>query len=185
MKTARVPLHGVETYTKKTFSNDRYELWTMQSAYHNLPTINGVMQKDGHDYAASDVSFELSNERSILSMNIAGAYPNEAGIEKYHRTVTLNKGKNIVVEDNFAFTNGDANNEVVLSLMTYELPKINNNVINVGELGSIRIACDNAIDITTEEIPISDARLSIAWKHSIYRSRITVKNETTIKLTID
>lgn len=30
---------GVETYTKKTFSKDRYDIWTMQSRYHNLPTF--------------------------------------------------------------------------------------------------------------------------------------------------
>ena len=30
---------GVETYTAKTFSSQRYEIWTMQSAYHNLPSI--------------------------------------------------------------------------------------------------------------------------------------------------
>ena len=33
---------GVETYTRKTFSPQRYEIWTMQSGYHSLPTINGV-----------------------------------------------------------------------------------------------------------------------------------------------
>ncbi|MBP0575285.1 heparinase II/III family protein, partial [Mycobacterium tuberculosis] len=35
---------GVESYTQKTFSPRRYEIWTMQSAYHNLPTFAGVMQ---------------------------------------------------------------------------------------------------------------------------------------------
>ncbi len=35
---------GVETYTAKTFSGSRYDIWTMQSAYHNLPTIGRVMQ---------------------------------------------------------------------------------------------------------------------------------------------
>ena len=30
---------GVETYTRKTFSAERYTIWTMQSAYHTLPTI--------------------------------------------------------------------------------------------------------------------------------------------------
>ena len=34
---------GVETYTAKTFSSPRYGIWTMQSAYHNCPTIDGVM----------------------------------------------------------------------------------------------------------------------------------------------
>jgi hypothetical protein len=35
---------GVETYTRKTFSPQRYEIWTMQSAYHSLPLINGIQQ---------------------------------------------------------------------------------------------------------------------------------------------
>src|SRR5206468_3377505 len=48
---------GVETYSAKTFSSQRYDIWTMQSAYHNLPTINGVMQAAGREFQAKDVSF--------------------------------------------------------------------------------------------------------------------------------
>ena len=44
---------GVETYTKKTFSPERYDIWTMQSAYHNLPTFNDVGQLAGPAFAAS------------------------------------------------------------------------------------------------------------------------------------
>ena len=43
---------GVESYTKKTFSPQRYEIWTMQSAWHNLPTFDGVQQLPGAEYAA-------------------------------------------------------------------------------------------------------------------------------------
>ena len=32
---------GREEYVAKTFSSRRYEIWTMQSGYHNLPVING------------------------------------------------------------------------------------------------------------------------------------------------
>ena len=35
---------GREEYTAKTFSSRRYEIWTMQSGYHNLPVINGTDQ---------------------------------------------------------------------------------------------------------------------------------------------
>ena len=31
---------GVETYSKKTFSPQRYEIWTMQSGWHNLPQFD-------------------------------------------------------------------------------------------------------------------------------------------------
>lgn len=33
---------GVGTYTEKTFSPKLYEIWTMQSAYYNLPTMDNI-----------------------------------------------------------------------------------------------------------------------------------------------
>ncbi len=37
---------GVESYTSKTFSDRRYEIWTMQSGYHSLlPTIDGPCRR--------------------------------------------------------------------------------------------------------------------------------------------
>lgn len=47
---------GVGPYTGKTFGAQRYEIWTMQSAYHSLPTIDGVMQRNGSEFAARNAS---------------------------------------------------------------------------------------------------------------------------------
>jgi hypothetical protein len=47
---------GVETYTKFTFSSARYGIWTMQSGYHNLPTLNGIDQEPGKEHCAKAVS---------------------------------------------------------------------------------------------------------------------------------
>ena len=66
---------GVESYTSKTFSDKRYEIWTMQSAYHNLPTINGVMQSAGAEYKAKDVTTFFSDRVCDINMDIAEAYP--------------------------------------------------------------------------------------------------------------
>ena len=41
---------GREEYVAKTFSSRRYEIWTMQSGYHNLPVINGTDQMQGENY---------------------------------------------------------------------------------------------------------------------------------------
>ena len=89
---------GVETYTNKTFSADRYDIWTMQSAWHNLPTFEGVMQRDGTAFAARDVEVDLARA-ATMSMDIAGAYPPEAGLRSYRRTVTLTKGQGVEIED--------------------------------------------------------------------------------------
>lgn len=175
---------GVENYTKKTFSPQRYEIWTMQSAYHNLPTVNGIMQKDGAVYKACDVNYSFSDAVSEIQMDIANAYPKDACIEHYYRKASLSKGKEIVINDSFSFCNcdeniPDLNNEsIVLSFMTYEKPvsksEDNDLHISIGSLGTLRI--ENAKLLSIEEIPITDSRLQTAWKHPVYRILITPTN---------
>ncbi len=170
---------GVETYTKKTFSSQRYELWTMQSQYHNLPTINNIMQKDGKQYSASNINTFFGQSTGI-SMDIKNAYPQEACIEFYKRTAILNKEKNITIEDIFSFTD-ENKNDIFISLMVYEKPLYKKNNIIVENIGTIELS--DISDIEIEEIPINDARLQIAWKHNVYRIKIVPK-ENSLKITI-
>jgi len=74
---------GVEQYTAKTFGRDRYSIWTMQSAYHNLPTVGGVMQQNGVEYEATDRKYETNDQHATVSFDIAKAYPKEAGIKRW------------------------------------------------------------------------------------------------------
>ncbi len=161
---------GVETYTKKTFSPDRYDIWTMQSAYHNLPTINATMQQNGREYKATDISVDLNPTAPTIKQNIAKAYPNSANVNSYIRTATLNKSKMISIKDSFDCIP----NSVSLSLMTYEEPKLVDNSSNIsfsiGSLGKIEFLSN--VTTTIEEIPITDARLMETWKHNIYRINI-------------
>lgn len=86
---------GVGTYTSQTFSSRRYELWNMQSQWHNLPTINGVMQKDGKKFKATGFSAS-SNYGVQVKMDIAGAYPSEAEVKKWERTFFFNQKQNTI-----------------------------------------------------------------------------------------
>ncbi|MFR4589642.1 MAG: heparinase II/III family protein [Eisenbergiella sp.] len=170
---------GVESYTKKTFSPQRYEIWTMQSAWHNLPSFDGVMQKDGEHYHAADVSCSL--EDSSISMDIAPAYPSGSPVASYRRRARLYKEEKIHITDTFSFRD-DMPHQVVLSLITYEKPKIISELSERQEI-SIPSAADGKDPArlflsggrvaAIEEIPITDARLAIAWKHPIYRILIT------------
>ena len=170
---------GVESYTKKTFSPQRYEIWTMQSAWHNLPSFDGVMQKDGEHYHAADVSYSL--EDSSISMDIAPAYPSGSPVASYQRRARLYKEEKIHITDTFSFRD-DMPHQVVLSLITYEKPKIISELSERQEI-SIPSAADGKDPArlflsggrvaAIEEIPITDARLAIAWKHPIYRILIT------------
>lgn len=82
---------GVGTYTKQTFGPDRYQLWYMQSAWHNCPTINGIMQQAGRGYSSSKVSFAEKQDQLTLSMDLAGAYPKQAEVASWNRKFVFNK----------------------------------------------------------------------------------------------
>lgn len=164
---------GVGTYTAKTFSDRRYDIWTMQSQFHNLPTFidmgqnaSLIMQRDGAGFGAKNVNCILN--KSSLSMDISGAYDDER-IQSYTREVSLIKGKGVRVADEYV-----GGPKGFLSLMTYEKPIIVNedNVgreirIKVGDLGFIKAV--GATKAQIQEYPIEDERLAIAWKHEVYR----------------
>jgi hypothetical protein len=86
---------AVGEYTAKTFSKDRYSIWTMQSQYHNLPQINGVDQKDGQEYAAKMISHKAGQ----LTLDIAGAYPEEAQVKSWKRSISSKKEGVTLTED--------------------------------------------------------------------------------------
>lgn len=170
---------GVETYTQKTFSPRRYEIWTMQSGYHNLPTICGTDQKDGEEYCAKNVVADLTGAEPSISMELAAAYP-DAGSSvpdlTYVRKVTLKKSSNtVVLEDH---TNA---NDIILNFITYEKPDI----LSTGEIsiGDAVASFEGAEVLAIETLPITDARLKTAWDHDLYRIRLK-GNSADFRLTI-
>jgi hypothetical protein len=165
---------GVETYSKKTFSSDRYEIWTMQSCYHNLPTFfdggETILQKDGAQYLATKVSHQFGATENKVTMDIATAYPDER-IHSYLRTALHDKGNKIVITDHYE----GSLKKVVLSLMFYEEPEVSENSVNIGNLGKLTIS--GSSNILKERITITDKRLKSAWKHDIYRLLITMEHQ--------
>lgn len=165
---------GVETYTKKTFSKDRYDIWTMQSRYHNLPTFfdggTQIMQRDGSDYRAKNVNHQLGTSVCHITMDLEAAYPDER-IKSYTRNAVLEKGKEITITDHYE---GDLPRPV-LSLMFYEEPMISENTVQIGNLGSLLI--EGAVRIQKEVIPITDERLKTSWKHDVYRLLVTMDHK--------
>ena len=170
---------GVGSYTAKTFSGRRYEIWTMQSAYHNLPTINGVMQKDGREFAASDVNYTSGRSFAELSLDIAGAYPAEAGVGSWKRTIRLNRGREVRVKDDYQLTRLDGG--LTLSLITpctvtlEEPGRITLKETNPGgEPFSLRVFYEaGKLTAEVENITLEDSRLKSAWGE--YLSRIVLR----------
>ena len=161
---------GVGEYTSKTFSNERYTIWTMQSQYHNLPQINGIDQKDGKQYAAK----VISHKDGQLCLDIAGAYPEEAAVKSWKRTVTAMKSGISITED--------------YELTAYRQPA-RLMLITSDKNALQRIKYDNRqLDAAVEDIShLLDPLLQHIWGKEKYRIVLTVKltkTKETIKYTI-
>jgi hypothetical protein len=163
---------GVETYSAKTFSSHRYEIWTMQSAYHNCPTIDGIMQSPGRQFAARGVRYRAEDNGAEFQLDLAAAYPAQAHVSRWIRTLRLNRTKDdISLLDDYVL--GQSVKAITLTLMTPCLT----NVRAPGELSltmqsgkSVRVYYDaQAFIPAIEEIPLEDARLRASWGGRLFR----------------
>ena len=76
---------GVGTYTKNTFSDMRYTIWSMQSSWHNLPVINGKTQEHGREYRSRSVETVGKGKTKSFKLDIAGAYKPDACCKNWTR----------------------------------------------------------------------------------------------------
>ena len=173
---------GVETYTAKTFSSSRYEIWTMQSVYHNLPTINGVMQMNGRDFEATRVSYRADQKRVVFQLNLEGAYPEEAKVKSWQRTLTLNRGREVILSDRFSLE--EVTQDLQLSLMSWRAPVLEKpgvvrleNPEEIPDAKRVAITYDeNRFVVDLETIRIEDQRLRSSWGERVYRILFTYRS---------
>ena len=166
---------GVGTYTRQTFSSERYTIWTMQSNYHNLPMINGVPQNHGRKYKATDVKAAPNH----FEANIATAYPPAAKAKYWIRSYQL-KGKTLQINDAFELEETLSPN--VINFMTW-------GEVDTSAPGKVRIRLENVqaeltynprlFHLTVEPIELTDPRLSNVWGKQIFRLSFQAKQKTT------
>lgn len=168
---------GVGTYTRQTFSSKRYTIWTMQSNYHNLPMINGVPQKFGTKYKATDVRF--NPKQSTFSVNIAKAYPEEAAVKNWTRAYVLGKDE-LKITDRFELEKAATPN--VVNFLTWGDVKTDRpGQVEVAVKGekAVLLYDKSLFEVSSETIPLDDPRLSDVWGKEIYRISLKAKTMAT------
>jgi len=163
---------GPEAYTAP-----RYK-FSVQSAYHNLPTIGGVMQNNKKpEYRASDLHYSTDDAQASVSMNLATAYPEEAGAVRWIRRLTLDRtADRIDLNEDFQLRKAVP---VQLSFITPRVPKQES-----GGKIVLTAAGRNVRDVTLgynaqslaptiEKMDITDEWLVSRWGNTLYRVLLT------------
>jgi hypothetical protein len=163
---------GPEAYTAA-----RYK-FSVQSAYHNLPTVGGVMQSAAKpEYRASDVQYSADDSRATVTMNLGTAYPQEAGIIRWIRTLTLDRmADRIRLSEDFQL---QKKVPVQLSFMTPRIPTQGpqGKVVLIAAGKSTRdvtLSYDATLIVPAiEKIDLTDDWLVERWGKTIYRVLLT------------
>ena len=154
---------GNMTYTAKTFSDERYTLWNVRSAYHNLPLPGGLEQLPGAEYAARAVRF-LENG---LSLDLAAAYPPAAGLRTLNRGYALTE-RGLTLRDRAEFSRPQPVSWVFMLRTRPSSPGPGRLVF-----GGMRLSFPEGLRYALEEIPVSDPRMARSFPGSLWRVVLT------------
>lgn len=173
---------GRGTYTRKTFSDKRYDIWFNCSEYHNTPTINSANQLPGAQYKAENVAYNKGKSFAELSLDISHAYAGQAAANSWQRSIRLNRGKNVVVKDIIKLQQANNITEHLMTCYPAEVTKPGELVIHCtpqnGKPTDIVIQYNaKQMQPTVEKVPLTameDKGVEEKWGDNIYRINFAV-----------
>jgi hypothetical protein len=101
---------GRGRYSKSYFGPERYQNLFASSRGHSVPMVNGIEQAPGREHAASVVVHEQGAEADRLELDMAAAYPAEAGLSSLRRSIVLDRavpGGQVLLADDFEFSGSE------------------------------------------------------------------------------
>jgi hypothetical protein len=169
---------GREEYVAKTFSSRRYEIWTMQSQYHNLPKINGIEQMQGRQYVAKNTTFHADAKKAVFSSDISDAYVEDAGVEKWVRSYRLDRGKKFLISDQYELSEVGNDPSTVNFVTSCKVTEASPGVLSLeGDGFNLEMKYNlKSVSPVIEFNEVTDRSLKRYWPDGITRIVFTVKN---------
>lgn len=161
---------GNETYNSQTFSATRYNIWTMRSAFHNVPLINGVEQKEGRSYEAREVKFSSTAGNAVFSADLSAAYPEAAAVKKWTRTYTLKRGQWFKVQDRYSLRENKGT--TALHFMTSAQVQVIRPGLLQLSIGGVVMEVQydqRQLQVNIEPITVTDKKLLQSWPAQVTR----------------
>lgn len=171
-------------YTAQTFSDRRYEIWAMQSRWHSVPTISGLPQQTGRQFACNDATFSENNNTVVTSVSIADAYYPHPAPGTWRRTATLDRNRSqVTLQDSWSDLTGP--HEVALILVgTVSL--IDERTLSIGNSSQCLVRFSEPVRI--EELrALDDPIMRNSWGDTLTRvtCRTSIQTSGTATITFE
>lgn len=178
---------GQPTYTARTFTERRYEIWTMTSSWHNLPEIRGYEQGVGARYRTgqavprlrTSVDGRPSNESSV-DLELCPAYPAAAGMRSWRRTAALDRdARTVRVSDSWQVdphpARGDSTAVTLNHVVAGEILEHGTGLLRVRALSGASVELRWSPDLGAGDLgrrSIEDPLLARSWGDAVHRLRL-------------
>ena len=189
---------GVGTYTAQTFSDRRYDIWTMQSAYHNLPEVGGQQQLPARRYLPGGVKYTDQNQRQARDVqcqidehtvrfraDISDTYAPEAELQSWVREVTLQRPDGgVCVVDRVRCAGA---REIIFNFITPSNVTTESGMLHFASRslpgdrfsGAATLRHHPALRVEIEKLSLDDPRLQESWGDRLFRLRLRPPEPTT------
>ncbi|MBR3933801.1 MAG: heparinase II/III family protein [Clostridia bacterium] len=181
---------GTDQYVAASFTSKRYEIWYNNSLHHNLPVIDGIMQKNGPRYdgvvmdetklvapafEAADVDYK--NDR--FSLDIAPCYGSDK-VKKWKRNFYFDRENNkIEISEDYELL---SEGKIDLVFMVTQKPEITDECILLSE--GVKLCIEN-VTASFEEITDISSKMVHQWG-KVYRLTLSTKGKSgTIKYSFE
>ena len=169
------PSHG--SYNNDFFGATRYDRWFMKSSYHSIPTVDGREQNAGREFLSSDEVCDKENQ--TVTMNLAGAFPKDAGIKRMQRTCTLKDGVITVTDE----VEADREADIRFNFLLVDKPEVKEDgVLALGEGRTFTYDTALKLDIERVEntyLPYDDLNFEKLWQREcLWRIVLCAKAES-------
>lgn len=180
---------GRPTYTAATFGPDRYDIWTMQSVWHNVPVVRGVTQPAGADAVARDAHAEATDDLAVFLVDLADAYP-DAGLASWRRRAALDRTRGrIEIDDAWRFADDapttDDTRVHLLVAGEVTLERGGARVVPIEGARAVRLRWPSDIEATAEVRELDDPLLTEVWGERLTRLALPLASRTHVQLTVE
>lgn len=178
---------GRPTYTLQTFGPERYDIWTMQSGWHNTPVIRGREQSAGRGFAASAVEVSIADATSFTA-DIAGAHA-DPGVSSWRRTVRLERDAGrVVIDDAWAASAADAGGRTTVRMLlagVVRLAEASAHVTPLDGATPVRVTWPEGIEASLVTRELDDPMLSSVWGSHLTRLDLDVTARERVTVTVE
>jgi hypothetical protein len=175
---------GLEVYTARTFSPQRYESKVLNSYGHAVPVVAGQLQSPGREFAARVVTTTFGEKEDVVVLDLTHAYAVPT-LKSLVRTFTLRRQPQpeIVVSDAVEFTEPSAFETAVVTFEPWRELKAGRYAVGEGT-AAVQVVVNTGgepwqwrAETLPEDLPgkRSAQRLGIALQQPVTRATVTLK----------